>query len=272
MQNKILCSVGILTFNSEETLKRTLESVKDFAEIIICDGCSTDNTLEIAKEYGCKIILQDSKFKNSDNSIKNFGGIRNQCLDAATYNWFLYIDSDETISKGLKEKIENIINSNSDIYIYNVPIKIIIDGKLIKHSSNYPGYQHRFFNKKSGAKFIKEVHERIDYNKDKYKVHNLKNPWYVFWDKEYVDNYFKKTEKYVKIEVERNKNQTFFNYLQYGIYWNFKAILKILIKSLRNYILYGFKESMPIKIELARIIYLLKLVYFLTLDQFKKYV
>ena len=39
---KINCSVGILTFNSEETLLKCLESVSDFSEIIICDGGNTD--------------------------------------------------------------------------------------------------------------------------------------------------------------------------------------------------------------------------------------
>ena len=141
--SSIHCSVGILTFNSASTLRRALESVKSFIEIIICDGGSTDGTLEIAKEYGCKIIFQSAQFKNPNNRIKDFAGVRNQCLDAASFDWFLYIDSDEVVSPGLKLEIEQIVASNTGIYVYNVPLGLWIRGRLMKHSSNYPGYQNR---------------------------------------------------------------------------------------------------------------------------------
>jgi glycosyltransferase involved in cell wall biosynthesis len=53
-------SIIIATLNEEQYLKDTLESLhdqktdKDF-EIILGDGKSTDGTVDIAKEYGCKI-------------------------------------------------------------------------------------------------------------------------------------------------------------------------------------------------------------------------
>ena len=65
----IHATVGILTFNSAQTLERALESVKDLAEIIICDGGSTDATREIALKYGARIIDQDKKFKNPNGSL-----------------------------------------------------------------------------------------------------------------------------------------------------------------------------------------------------------
>ena len=49
-------SVVINTYNAEEHLKVVLEAVKDFDEIIICDMESTDQTLDIARSYNCKII------------------------------------------------------------------------------------------------------------------------------------------------------------------------------------------------------------------------
>lgn len=58
MTNKIPCSVQILIRNNEKTLERALDSVKDFAEIIVFDGNSRDQTLEIAKRYNCKIYRQ----------------------------------------------------------------------------------------------------------------------------------------------------------------------------------------------------------------------
>lgn len=51
-----MISVVVNTYNAEQHLKKVLESVKDFDEIVICDMESTDHTLDIAKEYGCKIV------------------------------------------------------------------------------------------------------------------------------------------------------------------------------------------------------------------------
>ena len=43
-------SVVINTYNAERLLKRVLESVKDFDEIVVCDMESTDATVEIARQ------------------------------------------------------------------------------------------------------------------------------------------------------------------------------------------------------------------------------
>ena len=101
-KGRISATVGILTFNSEKTLERALESVKDFAEILICDGGSTDSTREIAARYGAKVIQQDARFKNADGRLRDWGGVRQQMLESASNEWFLYIDSDETISDGFR--------------------------------------------------------------------------------------------------------------------------------------------------------------------------
>ena len=53
----IKASVYIICKNEEKHIKRVLESVKDFDEIILVDSGSTDNTLEIAKDYTKNIYL-----------------------------------------------------------------------------------------------------------------------------------------------------------------------------------------------------------------------
>lgn len=269
-QEKIPCSVGILTFNSGRTLKRALDSVKDFAEIIICDGGSTDETLSIAKEFGCKIIFQSSEFKNFDNTIKDFSGVRNQCLTVATLDWFLYIDSDEAVSSGLAAEIQEIIaNQKNYFLVYQVPSRLVIDGRLIKHSSSYPGYQHRFFNKKSGAIFVKSIHERIDFDKKQILVGTLKSPWLIIWDKEEIKEYFAHSEKSIQMEVVRNREQNLYQFLLWAVVNNLLTAAKLFLKAIKNYLFYGFSKSMPVRIELARINYHFKLLTALTKDRFK---
>ena len=52
---EMLVSIITVCFNSEKTIRHTIESVlqQDYKDIeyLIIDGCSKDNTLSIVKEY-----------------------------------------------------------------------------------------------------------------------------------------------------------------------------------------------------------------------------
>ena len=67
MQNQIIYSICIPTYNSEKTLQYTLDSIKrqdideNQIEVLIVDGGSTDKTIEIAKQYSFVTILENKK-------------------------------------------------------------------------------------------------------------------------------------------------------------------------------------------------------------------
>ena len=102
---KIPVTIGILTFNSVKTLARCLESVKDFKDILIADGGSTDDTLAIAGRYGARTITQSQVWK----PIVDFSLERNRLLDGAREDWFFYIDSDETVSPELAQAMRKAV-------------------------------------------------------------------------------------------------------------------------------------------------------------------
>ena len=59
---KIIKSVIMPTYNSAQKIEESLQSIRnqnfdqDKVEILIVDGGSTDNTLDIAMMYNCKIL------------------------------------------------------------------------------------------------------------------------------------------------------------------------------------------------------------------------
>jgi len=60
----------IPTYNSVHTLKSCLEAIKRYGnlnEIIVVDRFSEDKTIEIAKEYSCKVILPKAHLHVADH-------------------------------------------------------------------------------------------------------------------------------------------------------------------------------------------------------------
>jgi len=252
--------VCILTFNSGKTLRRALDSVRDFDEFLLCDGGSTDDTLAIAKEYGCRVIEQDTKFKNPDNTLKDIGSLRNQCVDAAKYDWVLILDSDESISAGLADEIRDVVEKESAAVLYQVPMRMIIGEREVIHSSNYPGYQFRFFNRRSGARFVRPVHNKVEFDRS-LTVGTFENPWNVYWDIADVENYSQRSYKYIADEVNSLSNMSIMDYLGYLVPWHLKVIVAVIVKTARDRILYPASSCMPLKVEYGRVRYQLRLIW-----------
>lgn len=159
---KIKCTVEVLTRNSAATLVRCLESLKDFGEILVLDGNSTDGTFSIAKTYGARI---EKQFETDEPSIviKNFSEVRNKGLELAKNDWFLFVDSDEYLSDSVVQEIQNIIeHQNPPYWIWNIPRKYVDEGGVIECATTYPNFQTRFFHRAHVSEFKKEVHERIE--------------------------------------------------------------------------------------------------------------
>ncbi|MCX6155058.1 MAG: glycosyltransferase [Candidatus Kapabacteria bacterium] len=106
-KNKSSLSVCIIAKNEENNLRDCLESVRTIAEeIILVDTGSTDSTIEIAREYGAKII--ESPW------CDDFSYSRNISIENASCKYILIIDADERlINPDLL--IEAITNSKQEI-------------------------------------------------------------------------------------------------------------------------------------------------------------
>lgn len=119
--NDVLVSVVVVTYNFEEVIVETLESIKEQTytrlELVITDDNSTDKTIDICKKW---IEKNKERFENIivfENKI-NVGPTKNYNigLKAANGKWIKYI-SDDIMSSTFIANSMNIVNNNSDIEI-----------------------------------------------------------------------------------------------------------------------------------------------------------
>lgn len=271
-QDKIPCTVGILTLNCAGLLKKCLETVKDFAEVIVMDGNSTDDTLKVAREFGCRIERQFAT-QDPNQVIADFSEVRNRLLKMASYDWYLSLDSDESASPELASEVRKIIQEPQGVYLYNAPAKFVLNGRVIQYSSGYPGYEIYLVNlKKTDAHYVKSVHEVIDFDRTVHKLGNLKGSRHCFFSE--VDTDFtiwkKKMANYIKMQIAMTEDKNFLYFLKWRIYKQLLMIAKALIKIAWVYIRHGFSETLPPRLEFQRVYFYVWLTGAYIADYFKK--
>ena len=130
-----MISVIVPIYNSNETLSECLDGifsnkVENF-EVIVVDDKSTDNSVEIAKNYDCKII------ELSENKGPAFA--RNTGANSATGDILLFIDSDVIINSDALMNVNQLFENNKET---------IFQG-IYSHKSNYKNistqYQQSFY-------------------------------------------------------------------------------------------------------------------------------
>lgn len=244
---KIPCSVGILTYNSAKTLQRALLSVKDFSDVVISDGGSTDDTLAIAAAFGCTIIEQLSKQRPGPeprHPITDFSAERNQLVAAAKEDWFLWIDSDEYISTELRDEIR-AVTKESDKQGYNIPIVLQSTDALVTYRVPQQTYQMRLFNIAHGGSFERKIHERYVFAKTPVALGTLHGAWYVPISKPDFKTYRWAVNYRLRIMLEEAQPLTFSKYLTLAWYKPFRSSLGALSRFVWSYLTVPWSQVLP---------------------------
>lgn len=149
--NMVMITIAMLTKNNQRTIRKTLESIKNFEEIIIVDTGSSDDTL--------KILEQFSNVKIFHSEFVGFGKLRNIAAERAKNDWILSLDSDEMISDQLCKEIMDLkLNPQT---VYSIPFKNFYNDKHIRWCGWYPEYHCRLYNKRVTQFEELQVHEKI---------------------------------------------------------------------------------------------------------------
>lgn len=114
-----LISVIMGIYNCQDTLAEAIESVISQTytkwEIIMCDDCSCDKTLEIAKKYGDIYPNKIKILKNDKNMGLNY--TLNKCLKNSRGKYIARMDGDDICSPNRFNKEINLLIKNPEISI-----------------------------------------------------------------------------------------------------------------------------------------------------------
>ena len=128
-QGRVICSTSIITvtYNSEKTLKDTLESVLNQTmpptEYIIVDGVSTDSTIEIAESYRNAFENRGIKYKIISEPDNGIYDAMNKGILASTGDIIGMINSDDWYEpQAAQRAIETYVSKNYDMMFADIII------------------------------------------------------------------------------------------------------------------------------------------------------
>ncbi len=109
-------SIIIPAFNEARLIERCLQSVATSvaaistpgftSDVIVVDNNSTDNTAELARQAGARIVFEP---------INQISRARNAGAAHATGDWLLFLDADSLLSPGLLGDIERLIQDEKHV-------------------------------------------------------------------------------------------------------------------------------------------------------------
>lgn len=107
--------LSMIVKNGGETLRPCLESAREIvSQIVIADTGCTDNTCDIAHEFGATIV--SVPWEN------HFANARNAALAPVTTDWVLVLDADEELDRGTQRRIPELL-TESGVGGYLTPIR-----------------------------------------------------------------------------------------------------------------------------------------------------
>src|ERR1043166_8587844 len=122
-------SVIVPAFNEEKLIRETLRSIAAAAEafpeagweteVVVCNNNSTDRTAELACAAGARVVFEP---------VSQIGRARNTGAEAASGDWFIFVDADSRPSRALFAGVAEEIQSG----------RCLAGGSTVQLDGHYP--------------------------------------------------------------------------------------------------------------------------------------
>lgn len=219
---KYKVAVYAICKNEEKFVKRWYESVKEADGIFVLDTGSTDNTAEELKKLGANVTIKKIE-------PWRFDVARNESLNLVPedYDICVCIDIDEVISKGWRQKLENIWKNGVNHVRYNYNWSHDENGNPVVN------FYIEKIHAREGFHWVHPVHEVLEFTGDK-EVWATTDEFTVdHWpdDNKSRSSYLPLLELSVKESPEDDRNMHYLG-REYMFYGKYNEAIDTLIKHL----------------------------------------
>lgn len=144
-------SATLITLNAAAQLPACLDSLAFCDEIVVVDSGSQDDTVEVARSRGARVVHCD---------WRGFGKQKQFAIEQASHDWILSIDADERVSEHLRESIRRALAAPQH-QAYRFPRCNRFLGRYLRHGEGYPDMSLRLFDRRHARWSDDAVHEKV---------------------------------------------------------------------------------------------------------------
>ena len=154
ISGKIKISACYIVKNAAEDFRRSLESVKNFVdEIIVVDTGSTDETVDVAKNFGAKIFHEPWQ--------DDFSVPRNAAIREASGDWIVFLDADEFFINDSAKNLRTAIKLAQKAKAQGLLVKWVNVDKDNDFAVINSTYVPRIFENASNVHYVGKIHEDV---------------------------------------------------------------------------------------------------------------
>jgi glycosyltransferase involved in cell wall biosynthesis len=145
-------SLCVITRDASAMLGACLESASFADECIVVDSGSVDDTVEIARGGGARVIVQ---------TWLGYGAQKNYAVSQASHDWVLCLDADERVTPELAASIRRAMAAPGAAVAYRMARCNRFLGRWLRHGEGYPDWNVRLFDRRHARWTEDPVHEHV---------------------------------------------------------------------------------------------------------------
>src|SRR3989442_322434 len=143
-------SASIIAHNEAKQIARAIRSLSCADEVIVVDSGSSDETVEVAKSCGARVVA---------HAWPGFAAQKNFASAQARHDWILSLDADEELDEAARQSVLQWKATTPAAAGYQFARRAQYLGRWILHSGWYPDYKVRLFDRRKGRWEGDYVHE-----------------------------------------------------------------------------------------------------------------
>jgi len=199
--------------NEELNIRSCIESVLDISdEILVADSGSTDRTMEIVKEYNCRIIEREYVYS---------ADFKNWAIPQAKNQWILIIDADERITPELSQEIEQVFQEEPEYDGYIIYRRNYIFGHVVRRSGWGTDNVLRLFKRDTSRYKDMRVHSEIVVESGKVGKLQGKLEHYTYWSFGQIMEKYERYATWAAEDLEEKGKKSGFLHITFLPLWRF---------------------------------------------------